>query len=137
MRSMFALFIAALMASPVQAAAPVAGKWLTTEKDSIIEISPCGPALCGKIFRILQPTDDGKPATDRYNPNVALRSRPVLGLTILHSFVDNGANWKGQIYDPRNGKTYKSFLQRLPDGNLKLKGCVGPFCRSLVYTPSR
>jgi uncharacterized protein (DUF2147 family) len=125
------------VASSAQAAVPVSGRWFTDKKDSIIEIGPCGAAVCGKIVKIIAPTPNGKPAIDSNNPNPALRTRPILGMTLLSGFKDDGKAWRGEIYDPRAGKTYKSFLARLPNGTLQVKGCVGPFCRTLIFTPAR
>ncbi len=125
------------LAAPTYAAVPVSGRWLTFERDSIIEVGPCGANICGRIAKILVPTLDGKPARDSNNPNPALRGRLIEGLTLLTGFTDNGKNWKGMIYDPRAGKTYKSYLTKLANGNLKVQGCIGPFCQSFIYTPAR
>jgi uncharacterized protein (DUF2147 family) len=122
---------------PAQAAAPVTGKWLTVDRDSVIEIGTCGNTVCGRVARILKPTADGKPAIDQYNPNPALRSRPVLGITILSGFTDGGDLWNGSIYDPRKGKTYKSKLTRNPNGTLKVQGCIAFLCQTQVWTPVR
>ena len=113
------------IAGSAQAAVPVSGRWFTDNKDSIIEIGQCGAAVCGKIVKIIAPTKDGKPAVDSNNPNPALRSRPILGLTLLSGFKDDGSSWRGQIYDPRAGKSYKSFLAKLPNGTLQVKACEG------------
>ncbi|MFM9853753.1 MAG: DUF2147 domain-containing protein [Sphingomonadaceae bacterium] len=136
MRNLFSAMLLVTFATPAFAAAPVTGRWLTTEKDSIIEIGQCGATVCGKIAKILRPTKDGKPPFDTNNPNPALRTRPIDGLVILSGFVANGQSWKGSIYDPRAGKTYTSYLTKLANGNLKVQGCVGPFCKSFVYTPT-
>ncbi len=125
-----------LIAAPASAAAPVTGRWVPPEKDSVIEIAPCGNLLCGKIARITAPTPEGPPV-DKFNPNPALRKRPILGLAVLSGFKDDGKSWRGSIYDPRAGKTYKSFLQLQPDGRLKVQGCVGPFCKSMHWTRAR
>lgn len=125
------------VASSAQAAMPVSGRWFTDNKDSIIEIGQCGAVVCGKIVKIIAPTKDGKPAVDSNNPNPALRGRPILGMTLLSDFKVDGNSWRGQIYDPRAGKTYKSFLAKLPNGTLQVKGCVGPFCRTIIFTPAR
>lgn len=128
-----------LVVAPVsaQAAAPVTGKWLTVERDSVIEIGQCGNSVCGRVARILKPTADGKPAVDSYNPNPALRTRPVLGIAILNGFTDGGTLWNGQIYDPRKGKTYKSKLMRNPDGTLKVQGCIAFLCQTQIWTPAK
>ena len=109
---------------------------MTTEKDSIVEIAPCGGALCGRIARILKPNPNGPPR-DVNNPDPALRSRPIQGLPILTGFRDSGRNWEGTAYDPRAGKSYRSYLTLLRDGTLEVKGCIGPFCRTKSWTPAR
>lgn len=136
-RTLFVTLAASLgLAAPAMAAAPVSGLWLTTEKDSIVEIAPCGAALCGRISRILKGPPGGPPK-DTKNPDPALRGRSVLGMVILSGFKDAGKNWQGTIYDPRAGKTYKSYLALQPDGGLSVKGCVGPFCRTMSWTRAR
>ena len=124
------------MSGPAYAAAPVQGRWLTVEKDSVVEIGPCGATVCGRVARILAPTPKGPPV-DENNPNPALRKRPVEGLTILSGFREDGKSWRGSIYDPRKGKTYKSFLTLLANGTLQVKGCLGPFCQSQIWTRAR
>lgn len=126
----------AAAASPAAAATPVTGSWLTVEKDSVVEISPCGDKICGRIVRILSPTPKGPPR-DENNPNPALRNRPIQGLTILSNFVSDGKQLVGNAYDPRAGKTYKSFLALMPNGTLQVKGCVSFLCRSQTWTRAR
>lgn len=137
MRNFMIASLLLALAAPAYAAAPVSGRWLTFEKDSIIEVGPCGVKICGRIAKILAPTVDGKPARDSNNPNPALRGRLIEGLTLLTGFTDNGKNWKGTIYDPRAGKTYKSYLTKLANGNLQVQGCVAFICKSFIYTPVR
>ncbi|MBC8132632.1 MAG: DUF2147 domain-containing protein [Deltaproteobacteria bacterium] len=132
------LFVAAvlLLSAPASAAAPVSGQWLTVEKDSVVEIAPCGKALCGRIERILAAQPKG-PSRDVNNPDPKLRNRTIQGMTILSGFTDTGKAWQGSIYDPRRGKTYKSYLALLPSGKLQVKGCLGPFCQSQLWTRAR
>ena len=66
-------------------------------------------------------------------PDPALRKRRLLGLPILSGFTADGDMWRGRIYDPKSGKTYKSQVRRKPDGSLEVKGCVGPFCQTQVW----
>jgi uncharacterized protein (DUF2147 family) len=131
------LAVVVLAALPAHAATPVTGKWLNRDKDSIIEIGQCGAAVCGRVHQILKPTPDGKPAVDRYNPNPALKTRPILGLTILSGFAPSSDAWKGKIYDPRNGKSYTSYLARNPDGTLKVQACIAFLCQTQTWTAAR
>jgi uncharacterized protein (DUF2147 family) len=64
-----------------------------------------------------------------------LRRRPLEGLVILSGFADKGDDWRGKIYDPKSGKTYKSILKRESDGTLKVQGCIAFFCRTQRWTP--
>jgi len=124
-------------AAPAVAATPVTGKWVTAGKDSVVEIAPCGPKLCGKIARLLKkPTPESTPF-DRNNPNPALKTRPLIGLPILSDFVEVGAQWSGTIYDPRNGKSYRSNVARNADGTLKVQGCVAFFCQTQTWTKAQ
>lgn len=126
----------AILAAPAVAAEPIAGKWMTTEKDSIIEIGQCGGTTCGKVLRVFKTMPDGGRMLDFHNPSPGLRSRPVQGITILTDFRDEGPDWRGKIYDPKSGKTYKAFATRKPDGNLLVQGCVAFICRNFIWTPA-
>ena len=128
------ILLAAFIATPALAAPSVSGRWLTKGQDSIVEIAPCGAQLCGRVVKILKAVQGG-PATDRNNPDPALRSRPLLGLPILTGFTDKGGSWGGTIYDPRNGKSYRSFLARNPDGTLKVQGCIAFLCQTQAWAP--
>jgi uncharacterized protein (DUF2147 family) len=137
-RVMIRLFAALALVSPLPAlaAAPIAGRYLTQDKQAIVEVGPCGTKVCGRIVRILAAQPKG-PARDEYNPDPKLRGRPILGLTILSGFTDGGKQWNGQVYDPNKGKMYRSVLTPKPDGTLAMKGCIGPFCRTQLWTPIR
>ncbi len=133
-----ALFSAALMglfATAAHAAEPVTGRWLTEGGAAIVAIKPCGQNLCGAIERVVKPTPGG-PTTDAKNPNPALRSRPYVGITILSGFTNNGDDWRGQIYDPKSGKTYRSII-KAAGNTLDVKGCIAVFCRSQTWTRVR
>ena len=126
------LFVAT---APAHAADPIAGRWLTEGGQAIVNIRPCGPSLCGAIERVLKPTP-GAPTTDVKNPDPALRNRPFVGINILTRFKDEGTDWRGQIYDPKSGKTYRSIL-KASGNSLSVKGCVAVFCRSQSWTRAR
>ncbi len=128
-----ALLSAVLAATPAFAATSVHGRWLTPAKDSIIEVAPCGAKMCGRVAKILRPDANGA-TTDTKNPNPALRTRPILGMPILSDFTDAGNQWSGTIYDPRNGKSYRSNVARNADGTLKVQGCIAFFCQTQTWT---
>ncbi|MDH4275522.1 MAG: DUF2147 domain-containing protein [Gammaproteobacteria bacterium] len=112
----------------------IVGTWVTQGGESNIEISRCQSKFCGKIVWIKNPhypQDDargmaGQTKVDRENPEVALRSRPLMGLTMLDGFVYAGENtWEdGKIYDPKTGKTY-SCRMTLENNQLNVRGFIG------------
>lgn len=130
------LLIAATFSTPVLAAEPVTGTWLTDAKDGLVEIAPCGTDLCGRLIRMLAPPKG--PPVDRNNPDPALRDRPLLGLPVLTGFSPDGKVWRGTGYDPKVGKSYSTTLERLGPNTLKIRGCLIAFlCRSAIWTKAQ
>jgi len=134
MKRLLALALLAGAVAPAFAApVPVTGHWTTVEGKALVEIGACGAQLCGHIVRILKPTP-GRVQTDIENPDKTLRNRPLAGLTLLSGFTADGDIWKGKIYDPESGKTYRSELRRTGD-TLNVKGCLfGPLCKTQLWT---
>jgi len=124
-----------LIATPALAAESVTGSWRTDTNDGIIEIAPCGSAVCGRLAKSLVPVKP--PATDFRNPDPALRNRPIIGLPVLTGFVQDGSVWRGTAYDPKVGKSYAATLQRIAPDQLKVRGCILFFCRSVMWSRAR
>lgn len=107
------------------------GRWLTQDKSAVVEIYRCGDAaLCGRLlwFRMKPVDREHNPqATDIHNPDPALRSRPLCGMTIMSGFHANGSDrWEGgSLYDPESGNTYGGRISLNADGALSLRGYVG------------
>lgn len=132
--SKVALPLAALLfAAPLSAAAPIDGNWITAEKSGVVAIGTCGATRCGKLAKFLTPPPGGVDQRDSNNPDKTLRARKLLGLPLLTGFKPDGAIWRGTIYDPKRGKTYRSELKRRDAGTLEVKGCIGPFCQTQVW----
>ena len=89
--------------------------------------------LCGTLARFLVTPPGGADQRDVHNPDAKLRNRKLLGLPILTGFSEDGAVWRGTIYDPKSGKSYRSVLRRLDGDRLEVKGCIGPFCQTQVW----
>jgi len=134
-RGTFLLAFSALVtaAIPALASEPVTGRWVTAEKDGVILIAPCGKSLCGTIDRFLVPPPQGLDQRDINNPDAKLRTRKLLGMPILSGFTADGDVWRGRIYDPKNGKSYRSIIRRKGANVLEVKGCIGPFCQTQVW----
>jgi uncharacterized protein (DUF2147 family) len=128
-----AFFAAA--AAGAQAATPdaVIGVWLTGDKDGHIEIARCGESVCGKIVWLKEAG-----ATDARNRDPALRSRPLLGVTLIQGFKPTKTGWAGgQGYDPKRGMKFRAELAPQGRDALRLRGCVGPICEAQTWTRVR
>jgi uncharacterized protein (DUF2147 family) len=122
----------------------ILGTWRTEGDESKVEIFQCGDKLCGKIVWLKNPKyidrDDGvvgTPIIDKNNPDPALRSRPLIGLTVLAGFtlISDDTWGNGTLYDPRTGKTYEGKIHQASSNRLELRGFVGIplFGRSSVW----
>jgi len=132
----FTCAILTFTAVPAFAAAPITGSWYTDGKRAIVNVAPCGTKLCGKITRFIEKPKDNV-TTDVNNPDPQMRKRKLIGLPVLSEFSEDGTQWRGQIYDPEHGKTYRSVVYKAANGNLIVKGCIGPFCKSQTWTAAR
>jgi uncharacterized protein (DUF2147 family) len=107
----------------------VLGTWLNQDKDAHVEMFKRDGKIYGKIVWLKEPidTETGKPKTDKHNPDAKLKTRPTLGLEILKGFTFDGKKeWSGgEIYDPKSGKTYSSFMVFESKDVLKIRGYVG------------
>ena len=121
-----------------QKADAILGQWANPNGQDHILIYKKGNKYFGKLDWIKFPNDEqGKPKTDKNNPDKALQSRPDLGLELLKDFTFDGEKVyeDGTIYDPKSGKTY-SCKMTLDDNSLKIRGYVvfSLFGRSEVWT---
>lgn len=107
------------------------GTWISSDGGTKVRVSDCGGALCGTVVWLREPVDaTGRPKTDRHNPDESKRSRPMLGLQVIHGMRPSGANkWSGEIYNADDGKTYRSHLTLLSDNHARVEGCVLVFCK--------
>ncbi len=133
MKKVLALAAAMMVSQPLAAAEPVQGRWVTAEKDAVITIAPCGAKLCGRIAEFLVPPPQGLDQRDVNNRDPAKRTRKLLGMPVLTGFTQDSDQWRGEIYDPKSGKTYRSILRRKGSNVLEVKGCIGPFCQTQVW----
>lgn len=119
------------------AAQPIEGRWITEDRDAVIEIGECGASTCGRIARFLIDPPDGLDQRDIYNPDKKLRTRKLLGLPVLSGFREEDELWRGRIYDPNTGKSYRSVIRRKGANVLEVKGCIGPFCQTQTWRKAR
>jgi uncharacterized protein (DUF2147 family) len=124
-------FFMLAMAAKHTYALDVEGTWLTNRKDAHILIKNCGDGSpCGYIVWI----DPQKLEQARRLPNQDPSANPI-GSKVLWGFVRQNNGWeKGSLHNPEDGKTFRSRLRMQEDGNLKVTGCLGPFCISHPWT---
>lgn len=108
----------------------ILGVWLNEDKDAHVDVYKEGDFYFGKIIWLDEPNEEnGEPKLDDENEDESLRTRPVMGLLLLRDFVFDKDEWEdGRIYDPKNGKDYKCYME-FPDeddkDNLKVRGYIG------------
>ena len=112
------------------------GKWLVESKETIVDIQHCDEGLCGTITWLKEPLNEqGKEKVDHKNKDKSLQSRPIMGLKMIWGFKQEDGKWvDGNIYNPKDGKTYDSKMELNKDGTLALKGCVLIFCKTQTWT---
>ncbi|MEM7051898.1 MAG: DUF2147 domain-containing protein [Acidobacteriota bacterium] len=116
----------------------ILGIWASAPSDdgiAHVEIFRRGDTYGGRIVWLEKPNygpEDrhgmaGMQKVDRENPDPDRRGRPLVGLEILEGFrYDGDGGWNGAtIYDPDNGKTYRSKAWLESDDVLGLRGFVG------------
>ena len=131
--------LAAPKSAPKRPPAPaVAGLWKLPDDNVVIRIAACGQAVCGHLVSADKLKANPK-LKDKMNSDPAQRGRPVRGLPILWDFTGGPTQWTGgKVYNPDDGRTYKSELTLAGDGTLDVKGCVvKPLCKSRTLTRVR
>lgn len=136
--SAFSILLTAFIISPAISAGAVddvSGVWLTPSKKGHVKVADCGDGTpCGTLIWIDSEQASEVPL-DKNNKDESLTSRPLVGIKMLYGFKRKKDSWKkGRIYNPEDGKTYGASIERLDDDMLKVKGCVGPFCQTQIWT---
>ncbi|NIJ08412.1 uncharacterized protein (DUF2147 family) [Sphingomonas vulcanisoli] len=129
-----------LMALAAAALSPDAaiGRWKTETKNGIVEVTPCGGSICGKLVG-----SDGLRANpelrDVNNKDAALRGRKLMGVQILGGFTRASDSWTGgTIYNGEDGGTYKATVTPVDADHLRVKGCIiWPLCKTQTWTRLR
>jgi uncharacterized protein (DUF2147 family) len=128
------LAMAAVVASAPVAASPI-GLWRTPEDGgSLVRITDCGGAICGRLVtsRRLRDHPDQR---DVLNKDPSLRARQVRDLLVLTARPIGPNRWGGGwAYDPTAGDTYTGSVEMKTAGVLRLTGCVAVlFCRTETW----
>jgi len=131
-RTLIALTTLALFSSPALAVEPIDGTYVDPGGYVEIRVGSCGNTRCGDITRIIR-RKPGASLNDENNDNPALRDRPMLGLRILSDLRWDDGAWRGKVYNPEDGGTYRTEVRPRPNGSLEVKGCLAFFCRTQIW----
>ena len=114
-RSFLAACAMTFMVSQALAAEPY-GNWVRPSNGAQVTFYDCGGKLCGKVA--------SKGA-----------SSARVGTVIVSGAVKSGANeWKGNLLNPDDGKTYSGVITLVGADGLNLKGCaLGIFCEGETW----
>ncbi len=127
----FLMMFFAAMAAAADRTSPV-GLWKTIDDKtqqprSLVRIVEAGGTLEGRIEQLLNRQPDDDPEGLCRACKGERKDRPVLGMKILWGLVKDGDAWeKGEILDPKNGKTYSCKVRVSPDGSkMEVRGFIG------------
>jgi hypothetical protein len=97
-----------------------------------IRVAECNGSMWGAV--VWEKTPGGR---DINNPDVALQSRPTLGMPILIDMKKKPGTdqWEGQVYNGKDGKHYSSTIKPVGSDKLEIQGCVlGFLCGGETWT---
>lgn len=113
-------------------AADAIGEWQVEEKVATIKIVDCDGHLWGIV------ASEVKPGIDRKNPDSTKRNRPTLGIPVLLNLTkstEEKNRWDGNIYNAKDGETYKASITLKSANELRVEGCyVWPLCGGQTWT---
>jgi uncharacterized protein (DUF2147 family) len=97
------------------------GTWLTESGNLEVEIAPCGQALCGTVVKVVANRSMSEPGK-----SLPSDAPSPLGMKVLTDFTPSGdGEWRGQIYNRENGKTYDCLMSLESSDQLKVRPYVG------------
>ena len=105
----------------------VCGKWMSTEKNLIVQVYKEGNDYKAKVvwFKNVDTSKAMDEWTDKHNPDPALRHRKLIGMSILEGmdYVPKTNSWEhGKIYDAKNGRHWSASAYIDKAGLLKVTG---------------
>jgi uncharacterized protein (DUF2147 family) len=131
MKRFILLFLAQLLSLAIFAQTEsdaILGVWESGSGKARVKIDKAAEKFTGRIVWLREPNnDEGKPKTDKNNPDEKLRSTPLLGYRMLRDFqYKGGKTWEeGTIYDPENGSTYSCTIKMTDENTLDVRGFIG------------
>ncbi|HVW14132.1 MAG TPA: DUF2147 domain-containing protein [Mucilaginibacter sp.] len=110
----------------VQNADRICGKWMSEEKNLMVEVYRSGNEFRARIIWFKgEPGHPMQGWLDTKNPNPALRKRKVLGMEILHGlkYERDSDSWEdGIVYDSMHGHEWNAAAYIDGHGLLRVRG---------------
>ena len=119
-----------LLSLPALAAESITGLWTTIDDESnqpksVVYVYEHGGKFYGRIVKLFK-NHEKKIVNSKGDV-------PILGADIVWGMKKDGAAWEGgKILDPNKGKVY-SCKMWLENGNLMVRGKIGPFGRNQTW----
>ena len=104
------------------------GVWETGNGKARIKVDKTQDKYNGRIVWLREPNnEEGKPKVDKNNPDEKLRTKPLLGYSLLKNFyfVEKEVWDAGTIYDPETGSTYSCTITMTDVNTLDVRGYIG------------
>jgi len=104
----------------------ICGKWQSTDKTLRIQVYMEDNQYKANIIWFSD--TEGKPMdywTDRHNPDPALRSRKILGMSVLSGLKydpDKNTWEEGMVYDSKHGREWNASANIDKNGMLRVRG---------------
>lgn len=106
----------------------IIGTWISEQRNFVVQVYKEGDSFKAVVLWFDDSDDKSRPMETRLddkNPDKALRTRKVLGMSVLRNLEYNPKSntWEnGVIYDAKNGKEWTSCAAMQSDGCLKVTG---------------
>jgi uncharacterized protein (DUF2147 family) len=126
-RAALVLALAASVGIPAAHATELDGYWMDSHGEVVLEVEPCGAAMCAKVVWLRLPYGpDRKPLKDYRNPDPALQNREVCGLRVITGFTKqpDGTWGGGDVYVPDLGMSFKGYATVLSPTQIEVRGYV-------------
>nr|WP_294846640.1 DUF2147 domain-containing protein [uncultured Sphingomonas sp.] len=122
------LAVAVLPLAPLAAATPIDGQWTNPKRNVVIDMSPCGPAWCGRVVSASAKVK--KDAAEAGTPN-------IVGRDLLSGFKPDGkGGWVGRVFLPKRKMHATGTLRMVNANTIVVKGCAiaGMICKEQRWT---
>jgi uncharacterized protein (DUF2147 family) len=121
------LMLAAASALASTSAAGVSGLWMNPDNSVQVDVQSCGEGICGRV--VWASPEARADARAGGTPN-------LVGTEVLRDYRPIApGEWKGQVFLPDEGRTFRSKMVQLGPGALRISGCEveGLLCKAQTW----